>query len=192
MDPVPASVGNPPELLDVDVDHVAGACPLVADEWLAQIGATHIQVHRTHGQQISVAAARDRAALRPLPSHPYVVCDRHLRVVGKDALVSFERSLYSVPWRDVRPGCRVELRARPDRIEIHSIGKDPRLLAAHPRAKTKGSFITDEAHWEGLPDGRRGRGAEETTAVAPLPLATPVGRRSPAFYDRIFATGGAR
>jgi hypothetical protein len=39
----------------------------------------------------------DRAALGPLPERPYVVCDRHIRRVGKDCLVSFEASYYSVP-----------------------------------------------------------------------------------------------
>ena len=46
------------------------------------------QVHRTHGEVIAVRAERDRAALGPLPEQPYVVCDRHTRRVGKDALIS--------------------------------------------------------------------------------------------------------
>ena len=41
------------------------------------------QVHRTHGQVISVRAASDRAALQPLPAHPYLVADRYLRRVGR-------------------------------------------------------------------------------------------------------------
>ncbi len=52
------------------------------------------QLHRTHGEAISVRAATDRAALRPLPAEPYVVAERHLRRLHKDALVSFEASLY--------------------------------------------------------------------------------------------------
>ena len=43
------------------------------------------QVHRTHGQVISVRAEADRAALLPLPAQPYLVAERHLRRVGKDA-----------------------------------------------------------------------------------------------------------
>jgi Mu transposase, C-terminal domain len=61
------------------------------------------QTHRTHGEVIAVRAERDRAALSPLPAQPYVVCDRHTRRVGKDALISFAASHYSVPWRKVRP-----------------------------------------------------------------------------------------
>lgn len=58
-----------------------------------------IQVHRTHGQVIGVRAEADRAALRPLPAERYLVAGKHLRRVGKDCLVSFEVSLYSVPAR---------------------------------------------------------------------------------------------
>lgn len=44
------------------------------------------QVHRTHGQVISVRAEVDRAALLPLPEQPYLVTDKHLRRVAKDCL----------------------------------------------------------------------------------------------------------
>lgn len=44
------------------------------------------QVHRTHGEVISIRAERDRTALAPLPVLPSLVTDRHLRRVGKDCL----------------------------------------------------------------------------------------------------------
>ena len=90
------------------------------------------QVHRTHGEVIAVRAERDRAALGRLPEQPYVVCDRHIRRVGKDALVSFGASHYSVPWRQVRPGGRVELRVTPAEVAVWSLGRQPRLLATTP------------------------------------------------------------
>jgi hypothetical protein len=83
---------------------------------------------------IAVRADRDRAALGPLPAQPYVVCDRHTRRVGKDALISFAASHYSVPWRKVRPGGRVELRVTPTEVAIWSLGPSQQLLATHPRA----------------------------------------------------------
>jgi transposase len=110
------------------------------------------QVHRTHGEVIAVRAERDRAALGPLPEQPYVVCDRHTRRVGKDALISFEASHYSVPWRKVRPGSRVELRVTPAEVTIFSLGGQQLLLATHPRAAGRGSWVVDQAHWEGLAD----------------------------------------
>jgi transposase len=114
--------------------------------------ARRAQIHRTHGEVIAVRAERDRAALGRLPEHPYVVCERHTRRVGKDALVSFAASCYSVPWRTVRPGSRVELRVTPTEVAIFSLGGQPRLLATHPRAAGRGGWVVDENHWDGLPD----------------------------------------
>jgi transposase len=131
------------------------------------------QIHRTHGQVISVRAEGDRAALSPLPDHPYLVSDKHLRRVGKDALVSFEASLYSVPARLVRPGQRVQLQAHPDpagdRIVIHALDIDGGCwLATHPRASTRGCWVVDEQHWAGLPDGHT-----RATTVETLPTISP-------------------
>jgi transposase len=117
------------------------------------------QVHRTHGQVIAVRAEADRAALGPLPERPYLVTDKHLRRVGKDALVSFEASLYSVPARRVRPGQRVQLQVEGDLVSIHALPADTDVpagggwLATHPRATERGSWVVDPAHWDGLPDG---------------------------------------
>jgi hypothetical protein len=96
------------------------------------------QVHRTHGQLIAERAEADRAALRPLRPLPYVVADHHLRRVGKDCLVSFEASLYSVPARAVRPGQRVQVRASVDTVTIRALDVDGGgLLAAHPRGQAR-------------------------------------------------------
>jgi hypothetical protein len=114
------------------------------------------EVHRTHGEVIAVRAEADRAALRSLPELPYLVCDRHLRRVGKDCLVSFEASCYSVPARRGRAGQRVEVRASQELVAIHALVADddaPTLLAVHRRAARRGSWVVDQAHWDGLPDG---------------------------------------
>ena len=174
------------------------------------------QVHRTHGQVIAVRAEADRAALRGLPAAPYLVADRHLRRVGKDALVAFEASLYSVPARRVRPGQRVELRVTGDLVAIHALtadaGGEGSLLACHPRAARRGSWVIDEAHWEGLPDGHTRATcldpAPDRSAVTgadraePNPLAallaghpaagTPVARRPLAAYEDLAGLGGKR
>jgi transposase len=120
--------------------------------FLAWLPVRRAAVHRTHGEVIAVRAARDRAALGPLPERPYVVCDRHTRRVGKDALVSFETSHYSVPWRRVHPGSRVELRVTPAEVAIFSLGREQQLLATHPRAAGRGGWVVDETHWDGLPN----------------------------------------
>ncbi len=149
------------------------------------------QVHRTHGQVIGVRAEADRAALAPLPAQPYVVTDKHLRRVGKDCLISFEASFYSVPARQVRAGQRVQVSLEPatgdpraTAVTIRALGVDGGgWLATHPRATTRGAWVIDPSHWDGLPDGhtrattldppRAGSAgsAGSTGPVEPSPLA---------------------
>lgn len=128
------------------------------------------KVHGTHGEVIGHRAARDHAALRPLPKTPYVVTQRHLRHVGKDCLVAFDANLYSVPARKVRPRQLVEIRATKSQISLHSTMPDKNgqtLLAAHPRAVGRGARVVDETHWDGLPTGAGRR----VTTSDPLPSA---------------------
>ena len=156
------------------------------------------QVHRTHGEVIAVRAEVDRAALGALPPSDYVVTERHLRSVGKDCLVSFEASLYSLPWREVRRPMRVELRVTRDTVAIHRLGGTGELLALHERAISRGSWMVDEAHWAGLPDGRRESAASPVTDLAAPDhedvtflasrsshVAVIVHRRDLSFYDAV-------
>ncbi|MHB1802117.1 MAG: IS21 family transposase [Actinomycetes bacterium] len=175
------------------------------------------RVHRTHGEVIGVRAQRDHAALGPLPERPYVVCDRHLRRVGKDCLISFEGSLYSVPakaadGRWARAGRRVEVRVAAGELTIHRLAADgpPMLLVRHQRSQRRGAMVIAPGHYDGLPDGHTravtadpapgpgGPGAppaaQEPAGVKPADLllgrpavATQVDRRPLADYD---AAGG--
>ena len=142
------------------------------------------QVHRTHGQVISVRAEADRAALLPLPAQPYLVAERHLRRVGKDAMISFESSVYSLPATAVRAGQRVQVAvhrdtATGDTLVIHAIAEDGGAwLATHPRAAVRHSWVIDEDHWNGLPDGHTravvsGEPEEVTPADRAAALAEP-------------------
>jgi len=173
------------------------------------------QVHRTHGRVIGERAAADRAALTPLPAVPYLVADQHIRRVGKDCLVSFEASLYSVPATMVRAGQYVQLRVTPAMVAVHALPADGgQLLTAHPRATRRGSWVTDPAHWDGLPDGHtravtagppgepgpRRRGTDDAAGPGPLSAllsghpaaAVPVARRPLADYDTAAGTGSLR
>lgn len=130
------------------------------------------QVHRTHGQVIAVRAEADRAALLPLPEQPYLVTDKHLRRVGKDCLVSFEASFYSVPARQIRAGQRVQLQVDGEAVTIRALGPDGAgWLATHPRARERGSWIVDPTHWDGLPDGHT-RAVDTTQPTRPTPSPT--------------------
>jgi transposase len=137
------------------------------------------QVHRTHGQVIAVRAEADRAALSPLPEQPYLVAEKHLRRVGKDCLISFEASCYSVPARLVRPGQRVQLQiqvdpASGDQISIHALAADGAgWLASHHRATRRGQWVIDPAHWEGLPDGHTRAVTFEPLMPSPTPQVGP-------------------
>jgi transposase len=152
-------------------------------------------VHRTHGQVIAVRAETDHRALGPLPAADYRVCERHLRTVGKDCLVSFGASVYSVPWRKVRRRMKVELRIDHETVHIWSTGPDAECLATHQRAKVKGTWMVDEAHWEGLPRGEA-NGAELARPVTEdvalmasrsAKAAIVVARRDLSTYDRVGA-----
>ena len=135
----------------------------------ARLPARRSQVHRTHGEVIGVRAERDRAALGPLPAHPCVVCERHTRRVGKDALVSFGASHYSVPWRQVRPGGRVELRVTPAEVAIWSLGREPALLATHPRAAGRAPGSSTRPTGRGCPTGpSRCRRVPPTATLGPF------------------------
>jgi hypothetical protein len=165
------------------------------DAFLAWLPARRAQVHRTHGEVIAERAERDRAVLAPVPERPYVVCDRHLRRVGKDCLVSFEASVYSVPWRAVRRRMRVECRVTHDTVAIWTVGPEPILLATHARARRKGSWVVDPAHWDGLPWAPGAADLPPCEAVGPAELdpvlaripkaATPVARRDLTTYDAV-------
>jgi transposase len=138
------------------------------------------RVHRTHGQVISVRAEADRAALMPLPEQPYLVTDKHLRRVGKDCLVSFEASFYSVPARGIRAGQQVQLQVDGEVVTIRAVGSDGAgWLATHPRARQRGSWVVDQTHWDGLPDGHtRAVVIEPAVRSLPTPSATGGGLES--------------
>jgi hypothetical protein len=132
------------------------------------------QTHRTHGEVIAVRAKRDRAALLSLPPAPYVVAERHLRTVGKDCLVSYEASLYSVPARRVRPHQKVQVHVTGESVAIHALAVDGgTVLACHRRATCKGSWVVEQAHWDGLPDGHT-----RATTRDDDPLGSPAAARA--------------
>ncbi|OYV63973.1 MAG: hypothetical protein B7X07_07480 [Actinobacteria bacterium 21-64-8] len=88
------------------------------------------QVHRTHGEVISVRAERDRAALSPLPATHYRVSERYLRRVAKDCLISFEGSAWVVDeshWAGLPTG------TTPASSEVTRPIKEEQLMASRSR-----------------------------------------------------------
>jgi DNA replication protein DnaC/transposase len=155
----PTGKGRVERQVDIVRDHVvAGRDFDSVDELNAGFAAwlpiRRGQVHRTHGHIIAARAEADRAALKPLPDRPYIVADHHVRRVGKDCLISFEASLYSVPATLVKAGQHVQVRASADTVAIHALAAHGGgVLATHPRAARRGTWVVEPSHWEGLPDG---------------------------------------
>lgn len=220
----PTGKGRVERQVKIVRDHVVAgrAFTSLADmdgAFLAWAAVRRTQTHRTHGEIIGVRAEADRAALAPLPAVPYLVTDRYLRRVGKDCLISFAGSLYSVPANRVRARQVVEVRAGVDTIAIHAQPADATdtdtdtasVLAVHPRATTRGQWMVHPAHWDGLPDGHTRAITMDPPATAPVPgrrlaaaereplaallsanpaAATAVAARPLAFYDTIAGLGG--
>lgn len=157
----PTGKGRVERQVTIVRDHVlAGRGFASLDEMDAAFAAwvphRRARTHRTHGEVIGMRAARDHAALRPVPAKPYVIADRHLRHVGKDCLVAYAGNLYSVPARRVRHRQLVEIRTTAATVAIHATTPDldgNTLLATHQRAVGRGARIVDQTHWDGLPDG---------------------------------------
>jgi hypothetical protein len=98
----PQGKGRVERQVNVVRDHVlAGRAFSSIEEmnaaFTAWVPLRRAKVHGTHGEVIGHRAARDDAALRPLPKTPYIVTQEHLRHVGKDCLVAFDANFYSVP-----------------------------------------------------------------------------------------------
>ena len=65
----------------------------------------------------------------------------------------------------------VQVRAGDGKVAIYALpGDGGGLLAVHARAARRGSFVVDEAHWDGLPDGHtRAVTAGGAGAAGPAP-----------------------
>jgi transposase len=131
------------------------------------------------GTSVAEAWARERRYLTRLPEtlpDPFDVVA--VRLVGIDALVSFEGRQSSVPFRFV--GERVEVRGCAGTLQVV---KDCVVIASHPRA-TAARLVINQAHDDGSstqrvlappPLGRLGHKIQEFALA-------PVGRRSLELY----------
>ncbi|MEU9671831.1 integrase core domain protein [Streptomyces bobili] len=161
--------------------------------FMAWVPQRRARTHATHHEVIGHRAARDHAALKPLPSSPYLVAERHLRPVGKDCLVAFGGNLYSVPARKVRPRQLVEIRATKSQVMLHTTVPDASgetLLSSHPRAVGRGVVVKQDEHWDGLPTGKNRRTTTGDEPPPPRSESPASGRIGPlqALLNRAAAT----
>ena len=104
----------------------------------------HERICPATGTSVAEAWANEKQCLTRLPEtlpEPFDVVA--VRVVGIDALVSFEGRQYSVPFRFA--GERVEVRGCAGKIQVV---KDCAVIASHPRA-TAARLVIDQAHYDG-------------------------------------------
>jgi transposase len=85
---------------------------------------------------------QERAALRPLPVHPYRCATTHPVVVNKLCLVSFDHNRYSVP--SIYVGKTVLLRAYAEKIEV---ADRDRVIATHPRCHERKQTLLELEHY---------------------------------------------
>lgn len=104
------------------------------------------RIHSTTGQKPTERFEEvDRPALLALPEQRYQTITWKTAKVHKDSHISFDKRLYSVPWRLI--GKQVWVRATPESVEVSF---DDTRVATHPRRGPSRSTV--ESH---LPEGRR-------------------------------------
>ncbi len=120
-----------------------------ADSWdelnaelLARCRAEHVRRPRSHMQSVGELWAHERAALLPLPNHPYECCRILPTRVSSYCLITFETNRYSVPVQYV--GRQVLLKAFVERLEI--VWED-RVIATHRRCYARERDLLDPQHF---------------------------------------------
>ena len=96
----------------------------------------------THQAPLALFAAHEKAALLPLPTTPFVLCDVRQAKVHPDCHVVIDGSYYSVPYHYV--GQRVDVYVEEQIVQIY---EQQALLVTHPRAEHKGQRFTLISHY---------------------------------------------
>jgi len=115
------------------------------DRWCIEVAGERVHGTTQH-RPLALFAEQEQAALLPLPSTRFQLVEWCRAKVHRDCTVSFDRRLYSVPWRFV--GRDVWLRASPTTVTVYC---DDTRIADHSR-RGPGWRSIDDAH---LPEGRR-------------------------------------
>lgn len=96
----------------------------------------------THEPPLLRFERAERAALLPLPSEPFLLCETRVVKVHADCHAQIDGSYYSVPYKWV--GEQVEAYIGERVVEIYA---GVELLTTHPRAKEKGEWHTRPEHY---------------------------------------------
>ena len=126
-------------------------------EWIQTVA--DVRIHGTTHERPVDRMKAEAPALHPVGIRPpFTLPNREVRIVPKDALVSFETNRYSVPWEHVGRQVEVQVSAN-GKVQIFAGGN---LLAEHERLDGKYRTQTIAGHYKGIL--RRDRPAERVRA----------------------------
>jgi transposase len=145
-------------------------------EWVCRVA--NRRVHGTTHEPVDERWKRERGDLAPMRTRPpYPYAGEHLRKVARDAMVSWEGSRYSVPWRYA--GKEVWIREQGAQVEVH---QGSECIARHERAPRRHMLVRVSEHHAGIPLGVRGTAK---TLVHLVEGAPEVEARSLAAYESL-------
>lgn len=115
------------------------------DVWVERVAG--LRVHGSTGKRpLHAFVDVEKAALLPLPPHPFEPVQWAEPKLGRDARFVFEGAVYSAPWRFI--GQKVSVRGTPRDVRVFV---DDERVATHPRMDPGGRSVREEH----LPPGRR-------------------------------------
>lgn len=109
-------------------------------EWVRERAGT--REHGTTHQAPLALFETERAHLLPLPATPFELTEVRLATVHRDCHVAIDGAYYSAPY--IQVGKKLEVYIFERVVQLYS-GLE--LLATHPRARAKGTWRTNEAHY---------------------------------------------
>lgn len=162
--------------------------------WTAEVANT--RVHGTTHRVVREAWEEEKPHLRSLAGRSaYPVVEEQIRIVTRDAFVSFQASRYSVPWQAAGKEVLVRESVEKDGSKDSRIVilRDGQVLTTHERSLEKHQTITVAAHHADMPSvetGRRGgkprltlKFAAPEVEVRPLSAYEDYGSRCEAYAD---------
>ncbi len=110
-------------------------------EWVREVAG--VRCHGTTGQApLAMFNEKEKAALNPLPTYPFTLCEVRGVKLHSDCHVVIDGSFYSAPWTYVGEDLEAYIGERT--VEIY---RGVELLTTHPRATHKGEWQTRNEHY---------------------------------------------
>ena len=109
--------------------------------WVREVAG--VRRHGTTGRApLALFNERGKAALNPLPTYPFDLCEVRVVKLHPDCHVVIDGSFYSAPWTHIGKNLEAYIGERV--VEIY---RGVELLTTHPRATRKGEWHTRVEHY---------------------------------------------